>query len=65
MKLIFIKNYSKNLISNVIFKHILNSKFKNNTKIFIKDFVSICNELNLGKQYLVDKINLVSKNFKE
>ena len=65
MKLIFIKNVKNNSISNGIFRHILSSNFKNNTKSFIKDFVLICDELNLNKQYVVDNIDVVSKDFKE
>ena len=44
MKLIFVKNVKNNSICNDIFKYILNANFKNNTKSFIKDFVSICSE---------------------
>ena len=65
MKLIFVKNVKNNSICNDIFKYILNANFKNNTKSFIKDFVSICSELNLNKQYVVDNINSISKDFKE
>ena len=65
MIVIFVKNVKNNSICNDIFKYILNANFKNNTKSFIKDFISICSELNLDKQYVVDKINSISKDFKE
>ena len=65
MKLIFVKNVKNNSICNDIFKYMLNADFKNNTKSFIKDFISICSELNLNKQYVADNINSISKDFKE
>jgi hypothetical protein len=41
-----------------------NANFKNITKSFIKDFISICKELNIDKQQVVGNINIISE-FKE
>jgi len=51
MKLIFVKNLKNNDIWYNIFKHMLNSTLKNNTKSFMKDFENICKELNLSKHH--------------
>ncbi len=41
-----------------------NANFKNITKSFIKDFISICKELTIDKQQVVGNINIISE-FKE
>ncbi len=59
------KNVKNNDICYNIFKHMLNSTLKNNTKSFMKDFENICKDSNLSKQQVVENINTITKQFKE
>ncbi len=64
MKLIFVKNLNNNSLCKKIFNYLLSSKFKNNTKSFIKEFMNVCEEMNLDHKYVIDNINSVSIEFK-
>jgi hypothetical protein len=61
MKQILIKNVKNNDICYNIFKHMLNSTLKNNTKSFMKDFENICKELNLSKHHIANEMDYVGQ----
>jgi hypothetical protein len=48
MKLIFVKNLINNNLCKKIFNYLLLSKYKNNTKSFIKEFMDVCKLMNLN-----------------
>jgi hypothetical protein len=62
--LIFVKNLNNNNLCKKIFNYLLSSKYKNNTKSFIKEFMDVCKEMNLDHKYVIDNINSVSIEFK-
>jgi hypothetical protein len=64
MKLIFVKNLNNNNLCKKIFNYLLSSKYKNNTKSFIKEFMDVCKEISLDHKYVIDNINSVSIEFK-
>jgi hypothetical protein len=43
MKLIFVKNLKNNKICTEIFNHLIHNNFKTNSKNFIREIDSICN----------------------
>ncbi len=56
MKLIFVKNLKNNSICYRIFNYLLYSDYKNNTCSFIKEFKTICYNLNLDEDYVINNI---------
>ncbi len=60
MKLIFVKNLNNNKLCKKFLNYSLSSKYKNNTKSFIKEFMDVCKEMNLDHKYVIDNINSVS-----
>ena len=65
MKLIFVKNLNNNVICKKIFNYLIRSNYKTHTKSFIKDFMNVCNLLNLNHDYVIANIVTVTKEFKE
>jgi len=64
MKLIFVKNLINNNLCKKIFNYLLLSKYKNNTKSFIKEFMDVCKLMNLNQKYVIENINTISNDFK-
>jgi hypothetical protein len=56
MKLIFVKNLINNNLCKKIFNYLLLSKYKNNTKSFIKEFMDVCKLMNLNQKYVIENI---------
>jgi hypothetical protein len=65
MKLIFVKNLKNNKICTEIFNHLIHNNFKKNSKSFIREIDSICNNLEINKLNLITDIQSIITKFKD
>ena len=64
MKLIFVKYLKNSPLCYKIFNHLLECRYKNNSKSFISVFNSICENLNMDKPYVINNIDKIVDDFK-